>query len=174
MNKKGISTLLILVVIVAVVVVGVVAYWAITSGGNTNGNGEETPNIAGATSLQFSVSATIEGVEEEYTFMAKNLGTTNVMLRVEQTDAEGVEFVYIMNQAEQTAWVSYAGEWMDVSSDFATYWDSTWSPALSSYKTALGSWSGTGDYQYTVEGNSYRVYDILVNPSLADSLFQHS
>ncbi len=171
MNKKAVSWVIIAVVIIAVVVIGVVAYWALTSTGGETGGGEEKPDVAGATSLQFDVTATIEGVTEEYTFMAKNIGTSQLMLRVEQTDAQGNEFKYILNQAQQKVWVYYDGAWVDLSDQFATYWDQ-WNPALNSYKTNLEDWTGTGDYEYTANGNSYKISNILVNPTLADSLFE--
>ncbi len=172
MNKKAVSWIIIGVVIIAVVVIGVVAYWALTNtGGETGGGGEEKPDVAGATSLQFDVTATIEGVTEEYKFMAKNIGTSSLMLRVEQKDPEGTEFKYILNQAQKKVWVYYDGAWVDLSEQFATYWDQ-WNPALSSYKTNLENWTGAGDYEYTANGNSYKISNILVNPTLADSLFE--
>jgi len=179
MNKKAVSWVIIAIIIVAAVVIGGVAYWALTSnggenGGNDgNGGGDETPDVAGASSLEFKVSATIEGMEEAYAFKAKNLGTSEVMLRVEQTSG-GSDFIYIVNQAEQTVWAAFDGTWMDVSGDFSTYWDDTWAPALDDYQTSLANWSGTGDYEYNVGGNSYRVYDIVINPTLDDSLFTHT
>lgn len=177
MNKKGVSWVLIGIVIVAVVVIGVVAYWAMTNtggenGGNGGNGGEDVYTVENATSLEFKVNATIGEMDEEYVFMAKNLGTSEVMLRVEQVSG-GSEFIYIMNQAEQEAWAAFDGEWMDVSDQFSVYWDDTWAPALADYKTQLADWTGTGDYEYTSGEDSYRVYDIVVNPTLEDSLFTH-
>jgi hypothetical protein len=176
MNKKGVSWVIIAVVIIAVVVVGGVAYWALTStpsDGNGDGNGGETVYTAeNATSLSFKVSATIGGSEEEYVFQAKNLGTSEVMMRVEQVSG-GMDFVYIMNQADQTAWAYVGGEWMDVSDQFSTYWDDTWAPALEDYQTQLADWE-TGDWEYDVGDDSYKVYEIELNPTLDDSLFTHT
>jgi hypothetical protein len=118
-----------------------------TSGGGENG-GEETPDIAGATSLQFDVIATVEGDQQNYKFMAKNLGTSEVMMRVELVDLTGAEFIY------------------------STYWD-MWDPTLDDYKTNLADWTSTGDYEYTdSSGSSIKVSNIVVNPTLEDSLFQ--
>ncbi|MCW4007258.1 MAG: hypothetical protein NWF09_01000 [Candidatus Bathyarchaeota archaeon] len=47
--------------------------------------------------------------------MAKNIGTSNLMLRVDQEDAQGNVFKYIINAAEQKVWVYYNGEWTDLS-----------------------------------------------------------
>lgn len=177
MNKKGVSWVIIAVVIVAVVVVGVVAYWAMTNtggdGGNGDGNGgEDVYTAENATSLEFKVSATIGEMDEEYVFQAKNLGTSEVMLRVEQVSG-GSEFIYIINQAEQTVWAAFDGEWMEVSDQFSTYWDDTWAPALDGYQTQLADWT-SGDWEYNVGDDSYKVYDIVLNPTLEDSLFTHT
>jgi len=178
MNKKGISLVLVGIVVVAVVVVGVVAYWLMTSGGEEEAE-EETPDIAGATSLGFKINATISGANELYAFTAKNLGTSEIMLRVDQTDVEGTEFVYVFNQTAQTVWASIAGEWMDVSTEFASYWDGANSAiigytAFEGYKTQLATnWSGSGDYDYTSGEDTFHIFDIIVNPSVEDSLFQH-
>jgi len=171
MNNKGISWMIIAIVIIAVVVVGGVAYWAMTNTGDGGGNGgDETPDIAGATSLKFDVSATIEGVQEDYSFLAKNLGASNVMIRVNQIDAQGMEFTYILNAAEEKVWIYYDGTWTDYSDTFSLYWD-TWNPALDGYKDALADWTGTGNYEYNVGDNSFTISGISVNPTLDDSLF---
>jgi hypothetical protein len=40
---------------------------------------------------------------------------------------------------------------------------------------ALANWSGTGDYTYTDSvGTSYKIYNVVINPTLDDSLFQHT
>jgi len=177
MNKKGISWVVIGIVIVAVVVVGVVAYWAMTNSGGESGGG--TPDVAGATSLGFKVNATIGGVNEEYAFTAKNLGTSEVMLRVDEIDAQGNAFVYVFNQTAQTVWASASGQWNNVSSEFASYWDGANSAvigytAFEGYKTQLATnWSGSGDYDYTSGGDTFHIFDIILNPTVADSLFQH-
>jgi hypothetical protein len=157
--------------------VGVVVYWAMTSGGGGGGGG--APDVAGATSLGFKVNATIGGVHEEYAFTAKNLGTSEVMLRVDEIDAQGNAFVYVFNQTAQTVWASASGQWNNVSSEFASYWDGANSAiigytAFEGYKTQLATnWSGSGDYDYTSGGDTFHIFDIILNPTVADSLFQH-
>lgn len=182
MNKKGISWVIIGIVIVAVVVVGVVVYWVMTSGGGGGGTTptpSPSPNVAGATSLGFKVNATIGGVSEEYAFTAKNLGTSEIMLRVDEVDAQGNAFVYVFNQTAQTAWASVSGQWNDVSSEFASYWDGANSAvigytAFEGYKTQLATnWAGSGDYDYTSGGDTFLIFDIVLNPTVEDSLFQH-
>jgi hypothetical protein len=184
MNKKAVSWVVIGIIIVAVIVVGVVAYWALTN----TGGGEEGPTptptatspVEGATSIGFKVNATIEGNSEEYAFTAKNLGTSDIQLLVDEIDAQGNLFVYLYNQTAQTLWIQYEGAWTDSSTSFATYWNGDQSAiigdtALNSYVTELANWSGSGDYSYTSNGNSYKIFDIIVNPPAADidPLFVH-
>ena len=177
MNKKGVSWVIIAVVIIAIVVVGGVAYWFLTSTGN--GEPEPTPtpsnNIETATSLGFKVDA----FGESYAFTAKKVGDSEIMLRVDETDAEGTSFVYVFNEAEETIWLSYAGTWMDYSTDFNAYWSGANSgyigyTAFDGYATELANnWSGSGDHDYTDDGESIHIYDIVVNPAPDDSIFAH-
>jgi hypothetical protein len=165
-NKKGISTLVIVAIIVIAVVIAGIAVYVLYSGG------EETPAVEGATSMRFDVNATVNGALEIDRFTAKNLGTSDVLLRVDQTDAQGNNFIYLMNQTGQTVWADFGTGFIDYSADFTTYWDNTLigNAALNSYMTALANWSGTGNY----EGDSFTIYNIVVNPTLADSVFQTS
>jgi hypothetical protein len=173
-NKKGISTLVIVAIIVIAVVIGGIAVYVWYSGG-----GEEeptptptpTPDIEGATSMRFDVNATVDGALEVDRFTAKNLGTSDVLLRVDQTDAQGNEFIYLMNQTGQTVWADFGTGFLDQSENFADqYWNNELigGVALDSYMTALADWSGTGDY----EGDSFIIYNIVVDPTIPDSAFQ--
>ena len=174
MNKKAISMLVIVVIIViAVVVGGIAAYYVLTSG--EGGEPEATPtpspssDVADADSISFDVG--IPDVETDK-FTAKNLGTSDVLLRVDQTDAQGNVFIYLMNQTAQSAWANFGGEWTDDSANFdANYWSSEYigKVALDSYIDALAAdWSGTGGF----EGDGYVISNIALNPELADSIFQ--
>jgi hypothetical protein len=145
-------------------------------GVDTGGNGGGTTvDVEGASSLQFKVSVTsAEMGSEEYTYMVKNAGTSSLMIRVEMELSSGEDMAYIINGAEQKAWVYSDGEWTDLSVAFQTYWD-TWNSAWEGYRTGLVDWTGVGDWSYTSpNGDGIRIYDITVNPSLADSLFQPS
>jgi hypothetical protein len=176
MNHKGISTLVIAVIVVVVIaVVGVGVYLYMGSSGN---GGEATPtptpsapDVEGASSLQFSVEVTSEGTSWGInTYMAKNIGTSDMMIRIEMTN--GYNATEIVNAAQQKAWSCADGECTDVSDTFEDLWDS-WSTTWSGYKNNLADWAGTGEWTYTdTDGNSVRVFDISIDPDLADSLFQ--
>ena len=170
--SKGSRKTLIAVIVIAIIAIAAVAagvYLATQSGGGGGG----TTGVTGASSLQFSVDVTGGSSQGTYKYMAKNIGTSSMMIRVEITSADG-DVIYIVNGAQQKAWGYSGGEWIDLSDTFSDQWDA-WNSTWAGYKGSLVDWTGTGDWTYTdPDGNSVRVYDIAVNPSLADSLFEHS
>lgn len=132
------------------------------------------PNVAGATSMKYSVSLTQGGVfQGSYTFQGKNADTANFMMRIDYTDKSGDQETYIVNGAEQKAWAYSGGEWEDLSIAYSAQY-STWNNLWQGYMNSLLAWSGSGDYSYTQGDATVKIYDISVNPVLADSLFQHS
>ena len=116
MNKKTLAIIAVVVVVIAVVAVGV--YLATQGGSGDNspntsptptvtptptGTGTTTPtptpsgtggNVAGATSLKYSVSVTEGGQTQGYTYQAKNAGSDNIMLRIDFTDSSGEKTIY--------------------------------------------------------------------------------
>jgi hypothetical protein len=156
-----------------VAVVGTVAYWALSSGGETT-NGETTngeTNVGNASSLQFSVSIVREGESYETMYSVKNIGTSDLMIRIDLSTTEG-DIVYIVNGVQQKAWEYVGDEWNDLSDAFSAQLD-MWDPTVQGYTDNLSSWTGVGDWTYTdADGTPVRIYDITVNPSLADSLFE--
>jgi hypothetical protein len=156
------------VVVIAIIVIGVGAYVYLgMGGGTTEGNG-----VADATSLQYDADVTSQGVTATYEFAGKNLGASDMMLRIDILGGESGNYTYILNAADMTAWTAVNGEWTDISSTYQEQWDS-WNGQWTGNVDALAAWSGTGDYTYTDDnGDSVKIYNISVNPTLADSLFQ--
>jgi hypothetical protein len=172
MNKKAISMLLIVVIIVVVVVIGAAAAYYVLSIGDGNGNGgEDVITVANATSLQYDADVTSMGETIQYNWAGKNLGTEDLMIRVDLLGGEMGNFSYIMNAGEQTAWQNIVGTWEEA--DFAEQWASwgtAWTENLDELKA---DWSGTGDFTYTAEnGDDITISNVSLNPELADSLFQ--
>jgi type II secretory pathway pseudopilin PulG len=147
------------------------------TGGTTDTGTEDTSgttaDVGEASSLQFKVSVNPADSESvDYTYMIKNAGTSSLMMRIEMQSA-GESYIYIINGAQQKVWIYSDGEWMDFSEMYPTYWE-TWNSAWQGYHDSLLDWTGYGDWTYTTpNGDSVRIYDISINPSLADSLFQH-
>jgi hypothetical protein len=165
MNQKNLAIVIVAVLIVAVV--GVAAYWALSSGGGNNNGGT---SVGDASSLQFSVSIVREGESYETSYSAKNIGTSDLMIRVDIPTTEG-DLVYIVNGAQQKAWEYVGDEWNDLSDDFSAQWD-LWHLTWQGYMDNLASWT-SGDWTYTdTDGSPVTITDITLNPSLADSLFE--
>jgi hypothetical protein len=140
----------------------------------TSTSASAAPNVAGASSLQYSVSLTEAGVlQGTYTYYGKNAGTASFMMRIDSTDSSNAQSTIIINGAEQKAWTYSDGTWTDISAAYTTYYN-IWNPLWQGYVTSLAAWNGIGDYSYTQGNATVRIYDISVNPVLADSLFQHS
>ncbi len=163
-GRKTMVSLVAIVIIVVAVVVGVI----LATRGGAGGN------VAGANSLQFSTDYTFQGTSTTYAYSAKNIGTSSTLLRIEGTGEEG-NFIYIINGAQKQAWVYENGAWTNLTAYYSSTWGQ-WISTFSELKGELSNWSGLGDYTYTDQSSGYniRIYNIAVNPSLPDSLFEHS
>lgn len=170
MDQKTIAIVVIAVVIVAVI--GVAAYWMLGTG---TGEPEATPTptpagTEGASSLQFTVTATEGTSAGTAIYSAKNIGTDDMMIRIEfQMDPESL--IYIVNGATDEAWGYEGGQWVDYSDTFADQWD-MWDATYQAYADQLSTWT-SGDWTYEDgDGNTVTVSDITVNGTLEDSLFE--
>jgi fructose-1,6-bisphosphatase/inositol monophosphatase family enzyme len=104
-RKRALIFGVILIVALIVVVAGI--YLVMNGGGGTaNTSTDVNSAISGASSLQFTVSATNSsgGSLGTYTYYAKNIGTSNLMMRIEYGSSE-LKYVYIVNGALQKTWV---------------------------------------------------------------------
>jgi len=197
-SRKSLIAILIVVIVVVALIVGI---YLATSGMGTNNSVTPTAtpnsgvtatpisgttptptssgtgaNVASASSLQFTVSITNSsgGTTSSYTYSAKNAGTPSMMIRVEFNDpSSGGSFVYIINGAQQKAWMQTGGQWIDLTSSFSDEF-SNWDSTFKDYQTSLADWNGLGDWSYTVNGETITIHNISVNPSLPDSMFEHS
>ncbi len=179
-SRRTLAAGIIVIVVIAVVVAAVaLAMNNINTFSNTNSSSDNPnqaqTNIQGASSLKFSLSYTQEDSTQLYAFTvnAKNIRTQDMMLRIEGT-LPGVSenAVYIINGVQQKAWMYSNNQWIDLSDSFNDEWD-RWSNLWGGYFNDLTNWSGIGDYTYTSpsSGDTMRIYDIEVNPSLDDALF---
>lgn len=144
-----------------------------SSGSSQTPDQSKTNDLAKASSLKISISFTQDSSTYGYTISAKNIGTQNMMMRVEGTVSRSSgNIIYLLNGVQQKAWMYSDNQWVDISSQFSSQWD-TWSGIWNGYFTDLDNWSGTGDYSYTSPstGETTRIYDVQVNPELPDSLF---
>ena len=176
MEKKTIYVLFaVIIVIIVVVVAG--AYVLMNSGGG--GGVENTYTVANATSLQFNDNVTFGSTYSMHTISAKNVNASNMMLLIDISGGESGNYTYILNQGTQTAWQCVNGNWTNVSNDFTNQWN-TYVGEHKLWTTDVGhlinDWSGTGNYTYvgSTTGGTHNIYNVVINPTLADSLFQHN
>ena len=94
------------------------------------------------------------------------------MLRIESTNTD----------SSQTTDIAYGGKaWMYIDNEWTDFGGGVnqqmrcnlLRSLLEGYVYALTGWSGSGDYSYSQGEQTYRISNIIVNPSLADSLFEH-
>jgi hypothetical protein len=162
---------------VLVIVIVVVAAGAYVFLGMNNGSG--TPNVADATSLTYDSDVTYQGATSTYKWTARDMGTSDMALRIEIFGGASGNYTYILNGKDKTAWVGVNDEWSDLSSDFTNQWNN-WVGSGKQWTTDVdtlaANWSGTGDYTYTDSATqtTIRIYNIAVNPTIDDSLFQHT
>jgi hypothetical protein len=172
MNRKMTYALAATVVII-VVVASAGTYALMNSGG-----GGKTVKVADATSLQFDADVTYEGTPTGlFKWAAKNVGATDMVVRLDILGVNNTgNYTYILNGGDQTAWLSNNGTWTNVSTDFTNQWNAWVGTALTNDLNALATWSGTGDYNYIDSDGktTARIYNIAINPTIADSLFQHT
>jgi hypothetical protein len=166
---------LVVVVIVVFVVAIADAYVLMNSGGG--GGAENTYTVANATSLQFNDNVTFGSTYSMHTISAKNVNASNMILRIDISGGESGNYTYILNQGTQTAWQCVNGNWTNVSNDFTNQWN-TFVGEHKLWTTDVGhlinDWSGTGNYTYvgSTTGGTHNIYSVVINPTLADSLFQ--
>ena len=180
-NERGIAAVVIVGIVIAVVAVaaGVTAAFLVlrgggegggtgggTSGGETSGSGAGN-SVASASSLSFRVTSSYGGISADYTFKAKDIGSSGMKVRVEGTVA-GQSFIYIINGAQRKVWMYAGDQWIDMSEHFSEFWDE-WASSFEEYRTELSNWTGG---TWTSPDGSVTISDIQVNPSLPDSLFQ--
>jgi len=168
MNQKGIAPLIIaaIVVVVAVVVVGAGVY-VVRQGGGAGG-------VTSASSLDIKVDATYQGQTQTTRYRVKNINTSNDKYRIDGYSAGQIVYTWIVNATDQTIYYKSGstGEWENYSDNFQQYFQS-YKQFFQGYQMNLSGWAG-GDYNFTVGDVQVRIYDIVVNPDLPDSLFQQS
>jgi hypothetical protein len=160
-------------VIVIIVVVAVAGAYVLMNGGNT-------VKVADAKSLQYNADVSYQGAAPVvFTWTAKNVGATNMVLRIDLMGGASGNYTYVMDQGAQTAWWLNNGTWTNLSSDFTNQWN-TWVGTgkqwTRNWDALTTNWSGTGDCTYTnsATNTTIRIYNVVINPTLADSLFQHT
>jgi hypothetical protein len=176
MNKKTIY--LVVAVIVVVLVVGVAGVMLLNgNGGTTNPTATPTPTpsvpVSDATGIQFSVNQTTGGVVVSYGYTCKNLNASDEVLRVDMCMAEG-NYSYIVDLGTQKSYVSTDGGATWTATNFADDCTNYVAPFHAIVDKLIANADSGADYSYTDGGSTYTVYYVVVNPTIADSVFATS
>ena len=168
--KKNTMYEVVAAVVIIIAVAAVAGYYLLI---NTGGG---TPDVETATSLQYNADVSYQGATATvFTWTAKNVGASNMVLRIDLSGGESGNYTYIMDHGAQTVWWCNNGTWTDLSSDFTNQWN-TWVGTGKQWTSNLDAlttnWSGTGDCTYEGATTTIRIYNVVINPTLADSLFQ--
>ena len=158
--------------VLIVIIIGVAAYMLLFQGGNGDGTTTPTPTpgpiaVADADSLQFAVDATSDGMTSTVKYYAKGLGTSVTMIRIEVVVPDMGDIVYLFG-GDHTVWSNDVGTWTDYTEQFAAQWDQWW-PVFEGYVDSLAHWT---EGEYTSPDGNVRIYNIVINPTLADSMFE--
>jgi hypothetical protein len=165
-----------LVAIVAIIVlVAAAGAYALMN----NGSGGKTVTVADATTLKYNANVTYQGDITQFNWAAKNVGATDMALHFDILHGEQGNYTYILNSGDKTAWIAVNGTWTNISSDFTNQWNTwvgtgqRWTNDLNALTTA---WNGTGNCTYTdsAKGVTITIYNVAINPTLDDLLFQHT
>jgi len=163
MDKKTIY--IVVAVVVVILVVGIAGVMLLNNGGNGGTDTTPTPEptqtpVADATSLEFTVTDS----SGTYEYKAKNIGS-ETQLSIEYVDAT-FGFSIIINGTSHEAYSDMTGTWQ--ADDFQTTWDQ-WYPLFEGYVDSLAHWT-SGDY--TSEDGTTTISNIVVNPTIDDSVFE--
>jgi hypothetical protein len=139
---------------------------------------QEANEATTATSLDFTVEYVTEGTgSATYRYRARNIGTSDLDIRIDG-NVQGVgEISYILSGSAQNGWIYTEGQWVSYTdsgyTDFNLFWDA-WAAGFNGYHQSLvEGWTGLQNWTYAVPGVGSVTYtNIDINPVLPDSVFQ--
>ncbi len=122
-------------------------------------------------SYQCMVDQTIMGQTWTMRAVGKNLDSSNPPLRVDVLSGSGAGTAFILRVGEGKAYTNISGAWAEAQMDqsFVQQYQAN----LQEYQNQISKWTG-GEITFEFYGITTKVYDIKLNPSLADSLFMPS
>lgn len=176
MNKKTIY--IVVAVIVVVLVVGAAGVLLLNGGlGTTNPTATPTPapsvTVSDATGIKFSANQTTNGVIVGYTYTCKNLNAADEAVRIDMCLAEG-NYSYIVDLGAQKSYASTDGGATWTATTFADDCTNYVTPFHTIVDKLVANSNSGADYSYTDNGSTYDVYCIVVNPTIAASVFETS
>jgi hypothetical protein len=157
------------VAVIVVIVIVAVAYILMNPSGGEGGT-ETIYTISNATSLQYSVSVS-NAPDTTTKYSGKNLNGTDVMMRVD-IESGGDSYSYILDASSLTGWSNETGTW--VQGNFTAMWNDWNTNCWKPYIAHSPNWvAGDSNITYTDDaGNTITIFNIEINPTLEDSMFQ--
>lgn len=178
MKNKGIGTTSVVIIMVVVVVAVVLGGYLLLFDGLT---GEETVDVDDLSSLKFEFGEVKEGgVEHQGTIRIRNMGDEqNLKVRVDiDLNAEWSLGKAILNRELGKFWVYFKEDVPVENLEKGWYLMTGEYPELESSLVEMrddvlggvpGNWKGE---EFTIENGQIKIYNIDINPSLDDELFE--
>jgi len=182
---KGIKPAVIILILGIIAVTVSCGYIILSAGGEAgpgeNGEETETPGgegvpIESATSIDFKVDVENDAERMTVRYRARNLDTDAPDLRVDYLEGGMIE-IFIYNGSEGTGWISMGRmgniSFPNMDNDFISS-QNIYISEFRNYKDYLAEgWTG-GEWTYTIPGTetTIKFYDVWVNPTIPDSIFQ--
>jgi hypothetical protein len=176
MNKKTIY--IVVAVIVVIIVVGAAGVLLLNgNNGTTNPTATPTPTpsvpVSNATSIQFNMNQTTGDVVIGYTYTCKNLNAADEAVRIDMSLAEG-NYSYIVDLGTQKSYASTDGGATWTATTFADDCTTYVTPFHAIIDKLVANDDSGANYSYTDNGSTNDVYSIVVNPTIASSVFATS
>jgi hypothetical protein len=139
------------------------------------------PNASKVNSIQFNVSDAKQGGpiigEGKTAYFAKNIGTSNLEIRTQSYNRPNGIQVTIINGVQKNAWYYENNDWKTYPSSLVNYSNLYQGPIQYYTDAIIANWTGSSNFTYTFEDQSgvyarVIISDIVINPSLPDSLFK--
>ncbi len=142
-------------------------------GEETDKDKEETSLYNGPRTLDFKADVTSDGESYTTRFRIRNAGTEKEDIRIDSVRGDGAEMTIILKGSSNEGWVKdySSNSWTHFTGMVFTQWWQRRSDQYLAYK--VGDWEEMEGEEFTVENKegSGRVYDIVVNSNIPDSVF---
>jgi hypothetical protein len=161
MNQKGVAVAAVAVVVIIIAVAGVGAFILLSGGG------------VSVTSFDVKADITYHGSTTDR-YRVKDLGSQNLKVRGDTLSGGYAGTSFIIRSGESKMYVYEDNQWVDYSGSVKGQYDiQRYSSAMQNIANHLSKWTA-GDVNFEYQGVTYRLYEIQVNPTLSDDIFQPS
>ncbi|MCF7876088.1 hypothetical protein K9M06_03445, partial [Candidatus Bipolaricaulota bacterium] len=142
-------------------------------GEETDKDKEEVSLYNGPRTLDFKTDVTSEGESYTTRFRIRNVGTEKADIRIDTVRGDGAEMTIILRGSANEGWIKdySSNSWTHFTGFAFTQWWKRRSDQYLAYK--VEDWEEMEGKEFTVENEegSGRVYDIVVNSNIPDSVF---